>query len=90
MHTSFIQQAPKWQLNSPAEDALPGMCHSTGPGACSTPFTLFPRPMTGESDADTDTVSQQAGEWREEGEKSKGREWAGEREGKGECGTSKI
>lgn len=28
------------------------MCHSTGPGACSTPFTLFQRPMTGESDAD--------------------------------------
>ena len=50
------------------------MCHSIGPGACSTPFTLFQRPTTGESDLDTDTESQQAEELREEGEKSKGRE----------------
>lgn len=73
LHTSSIR-APKWQLNSPADDALPGMCHSLSPGACSTPFTLFQRPTTGESDIDTDTESQQAGEWREEGEESKGRE----------------
>ena len=74
LHTSFTQRAPKWQLNSPAEDVLPDMCHSIGPGACSTPFTLFQRPTTGESDLDTDTESQQAEELREEGEKSKGRE----------------
>lgn len=88
LHSSFIQQAPKWQLNSPAGDALPSMCHTKGPAACSTPFTFFQRSMNGEREAETE--SQQAGEGRrEEGEVREGRDWGG-REGERENGTSKI
>lgn len=68
LHTSFIQQAPKWQLNSPAEDALPGRCHSIGPGACSTPFTLFQRPTTGEwhRHGHREPASRRVKRWRRE------------------------